>query len=160
MRKYLDKPRKHLNPIFQNPLGATTAGQLQMARDQVFHQLLILRFNHGLQIDRLPVASLLGEVQPLIEDVGHSSTHACGEIPSARSQDQYQAVRHVFAAVVADAFHHCGCSGIANCKALTGDSVEECFAAGCAVKYNIANQGILFRSEDKLSWWIHDDSAA
>ena len=59
------------------------------------------------------------------------------------------AVRHVLAAVVADAFDHRGGAGIAHREALAGHAVEEGLAAGGAVEHHVADQDILFRQEGR-----------
>ena len=123
------------------------AGQRQMSRHEIFdehgfHNLGILRFENWLEVDRVQIAALFGEISALVENVGHAATHAGGKISAAGSEHQDQAPGHVFAAVVADAFDHSGRSGVANRKALAGDSVEKRFAAGRAVEGNVANQNI------------------
>ena len=64
-----------------------------------------------------------------------------------RAQHHDQAVGHVFAAVIADAFHHGRGAGIAHGKALAGHAVEEGFAAGGAVEAHVADQNIFLGHE-------------
>ena len=59
----------------------------------------------------------------------------------AFAEHDHQAVGHVFAAVVADAFDHGGSAGVAHGEALAGHAVEEGFAAGGAVEGDVADRG-------------------
>src|SRR5439155_6929062 len=53
------------------------------------------------------------------------------------------AAGHVFAAVVAYAFHHGVCAGIAHREALAGDAAEVRFAGDRAVKHDVAGDDVL-----------------
>src|SRR5208282_6924537 len=88
------------------------------------------RVENGLEVDRIQIAALFGEVSALVKNVGDAATHAGGKISSAGSEHQNQALGHVFAAVVADSLDHRGRSRIANRKAFASDSVEKSFATG------------------------------
>ncbi len=68
-------------------------------------------------------------------------------LPQAPSTST-KTLRHVLAAVIADAFDYRGRSRIANGKALARHSVEKCFAAGGAVKRNVADQNIFSRGRN------------
>ena len=57
------------------------------------------------------------------------------------------AARHVFAAVIADAFDNRGCSAVANGKTFAGDAADEGFAAGRAIKRDVADDDVFFRLE-------------
>ena len=61
-----------------------------------------------LQIDRRAVAALLGEIALLVEHVGDAAAHAGGEVAAALAEHDDEAVGHVFAAVIAEAFDHGG----------------------------------------------------
>ena len=106
----------------------------------------VLRFENRLQVDRFQIAALFGEVSALVKDVSDAATHAGGKISAAGPEHQDQPLGHVFAAVVADAFDYGGRSGVANRKALARDAIEKRLAAGRAIKGNVANQNILFRT--------------
>ena len=133
MREYFDKSRRGLLPVVEQPLGSWTPRQLQVPHDQSLHDLHVVRIEQWLQIDRLQVAALLGEVSALVEDVRHTATHAGGKIPATGSQHQHQAIGHVLATVVANALDNCCRSGISNRKAFACDPVEEGFATGRAI---------------------------
>ena len=70
------------------------------------------------------------------------------------------AVGHVLAAVVAHAFNHGGCAGVADGEALAGDAVEEGFAAGCAVEHDVADQDAFLGQEAGGLGRIGDDASA
>src|SRR3982074_1753361 len=101
-----------------------------------FHNVGILGFENRFQVNRIQIAALFCEVTTLIENVSHPTAHAGGKISPTSSKHQHQALGHVFAAMVADAFDHRGRPGVANCEPLAGDSVEKRFAAGGAVESN------------------------
>ena len=63
------------------------------------------------------------------------------------AEHDHQAVGHVFAAVIADAFDHRRRAGVADREALAGHAVEEGLAAGRAVEHHVADQDVLFRQE-------------
>ena len=147
-------------PVVENPLRAAAAGQVEVARDQISDDLHILRVEQRLEIDRGQIAALLGEIAALVEHVGDAAAHAGGEIAAAGAEHEHQAVGHVLAAVVADAFDDRGRAGVANREALAGDAVEERFAAGRAVESNVADQDIFFRSKAGSARRIDDDAAA
>ena len=135
-------------PVVENPLARVAAGQLQMARDQIADKFDIFVLRAPAQdrptsrLQRFSVKS-----PRLVEDVGDAAAHAGGEVSAAGAEHHDQAVRHVFAAVVANAFDHCGRAGVANREALAGDAVEERFAAGRAVEGDVADQDVFFGGE-------------
>src|SRR5579864_2600244 len=77
MREYLDKPRHRLLPVIEDPLGAATTGQLHMSRDEIADELHVPLIEQRFKIDRLKIAAFFGELSVLVEDVSHSTTHAC-----------------------------------------------------------------------------------
>jgi len=62
--------------------------------------------------------------------------------------------------VIADAFNHGGCAGVADSEALTSDAVKEDLAAGCAVEDNVADEDAFLRQEARGLGRIGDDTAA
>ncbi len=72
----------------------------------------------------------------------------------------HQAFGHVFAAVIADAFHHRRGAGIAHREAFARAAVEERFAGGRSVEHHVADQDILLRQEGGIARRIDDDLAA
>src|SRR5690348_12657490 len=123
-----------------------------MASDEISNDLRILRFENRLKIYRFEVASLFGEVEMLVEDIGDAAAHSCGKISATRSEHQHQAIGHVLAAVIADSLNQGGGAGVANSEAFPSHPVEKRFAARGAVKCNIADQNVLFGSEPGFSW--------
>ena len=63
------------------------------------------------------------------------------------AEHDHEAVRHVFAAVIADAFDHRGRAGVAHREALAGHAVEERLAAGRAVEHDVADEDVFFGHE-------------
>src|SRR5271169_2081337 len=109
-----------------------------MACDEIPDELNIPLIEQRLEIDGVEIAALLGEISTLVKNVGDTTAHASSKIPAAGAKHQHQAVRHVLAAVVANALDDGGCPGIANAESFACNPVEECFAAGGTVKCDIA----------------------
>src|SRR5208282_486941 len=135
VREHFDEPGPRFRPVVENPSRTRAAGQSEMAGDETFDKLCfgkvsVLRFENWLEVDRVQIAALFGEVSALVKNVGDAATHAGGKISAAGSEHQNQTPGHVFAAVVADSFDYGGRSGVANGKALTSDSIEKRFATG------------------------------
>src|ERR1700722_20235091 len=160
VREHFDEARQNFAPVFQNPLGARTVGQVEMARDQVVHDLRVLRFDYWFQVDGAEIAALLGEIAALVEHVGDATAHARGKIAATCSQHEHQAFGHVLAAVIAHAFYYGSGSRISNGKALAGHAVEKCFATGSAVESDVADQNIFFGGETGFARRVHYDAAA
>ena len=71
-------------------------------------------------------------------------------MPAAKLRPRFaehddQAAGHVFAAVIAHAFHHRRRAGIAHREPLAGHAVEKSFAAGGAIEHHVADQDVFFR---------------
>ncbi len=113
-----------------------------------------------LQIDAGLVAAARGEVALIVVDESDAAAHAGGEVAAGRAEHDDDAVGHVFAAVIAHAFDHGCCAGVANRKALAGDAVEEDFAAGCAVEDDVADENAFLGQEAGGLGRIGDDAAA
>ena len=64
-----------------------------------------------------------------------------------RPRTTTQPARHVFAAVIADAFDDRGRAAVADGKSFAGDAADESFAAGRAVKRDVADDDVFFRVE-------------
>ena len=90
------------------------------------------------------VAAARGEVALVVEDVGDAAAHAGGEVAAGLAENDDEAVGHVLAAVIADAFDHRGRAGVADGEALAGHAVEEDFAAGGAVEHDVADENVFF----------------
>src|SRR5580692_4778816 len=80
VRKNFDEPGQHVRPILENPPSSPAAGEFKMAQNQLLHDLRILRFAARLKNDRLQIygfqiASLLGKVHLLVEDIRDTAAH-------------------------------------------------------------------------------------
>src|SRR5450755_427296 len=155
-----DESRVYVVPVIENPLGATAASQVHVARNKIADNLHILTFKQRFEVNGVEVAAFLSEIHALVENIGDAAAHASGKISAARTEHQHQPVCHVLAAMIANPFDDCGRAGIAHGKAFTGDAVKEGFAAGRAVERNIANQDIFLGSEAGILRRIDNDPAA
>ena len=62
--------------------------------------------------------------------------------------------------MIANTLDDRGRAGISDCEALAGDSAEERFPAGRAVKHNVADQDIFFGMESRCFRRIDDQFSA
>src|SRR5579871_6168365 len=108
VREHFDEARQGVRPVVENPFGAWATRQFGMTRDEIFERLEIADIMQRLEVDRFEIAALLGEVSVLVEYVGQASAHAGSEVAAASAEHNHEAVGHVFAAVIADAFDDCG----------------------------------------------------
>ena len=92
-----------------------------------------------------------GEIADSIQNVSDAAGHSRREVSASSSEHHHQAIGHVFAAVIADAFHNSRSAGIANRKSFAGHAAEESFAARRAIETNVADQNIFFRHEFRFS---------
>src|SRR5262249_6415450 len=147
MRKDLDEARHDLVPILHKPRCSRTSSQIAMPYQHGMNFMAILILQQRLNIDGSQVASLLRIDATIIEDIGNTAAHPRSKVPSTGTQDDDEAIGHVLATVVANAFYHGRSSRITNGKAFACNSVQEDFATGRAVKHHITNQDALFRLE-------------
>src|ERR1700678_1899281 len=131
-----------------------------MACDEILHDLQILCFDQGLEIDRAAAAALFGKIALLIENISHATTHARSGISATRSQHKHGSLRQPLGAVVATAVDNGGSTGVAHGKAFSSDSVEKSLAAGCPVKRNISDQNIFFGGKSRSARRIDDQAPA
>ena len=155
VREYFDEFGQHVLPVFQYPLAARAAVASTC--------LWINPYSSSISSARRPVpdprrsvAALLREIALLVQHVRDAAAHAGGEIAPALAQHHHHAARHVFAAVVAHAFHHRRRARIAHREPFARHAVEERLAAGRAVQHHVADQDILLRRERRLARRIHD----
>ena len=160
MREDLDEVRLRVGPVLEDPGGARAAGEVAMAREQAADCFNVFGVDERLQIDAGLVAAARGEVALIVVDVGDAAAHAGGEVAAGGTEDDDEAVGHVFAAVVAHAFDDGGCAGVADGEALAGDAVEEDFAAGCAVEDDVADEDAFLGQEAGGLGRIGDDAPA
>ena len=162
--------RQRCVPIVQQLLGARAAGVQQMALDQdaqpfgvEAQQIAHAGIGHAdrallgqigvigavgrrdlLQPDHGQIAALF-ETAVLVEDIGDAARHAGGEIAPRLAQHHDHAAGHIFAAMIAGAFHHGDGAGIAHRETLARHAVEIGFAGDGAVQHGVADDDVLGR---------------
>src|SRR5207253_1920905 len=102
-----------------------------------------------------PLVAVALEVTVRIEDVSHATAHPGGEIAPGLSEDDDEALGHVFAAMVADALDDRRRAAVADREAFAGEPTQEYLPAGCAVQRDVADDGIVLGDERRLARW-HD----
>src|SRR5690554_3331283 len=83
----------------------------------------------------------------LVQHVGDAPAHACREVPADTPQYHGTAAGHVFAAMVARAFHHGGGPGVADTEAFAGHAADKHLARGGPVERRVAADNVLLRPE-------------
>ena len=91
-----------------------------------------------------------------IKNICDTTTHAGCKVLSGASKDYHLTTCHIFATMITDTFNNCGCSGVTNCKSLTGNAVDICLATGCSVKCYITDNNIVFMDKFCGTWRIYD----
>jgi hypothetical protein len=106
----------HGGPVFEDPFGSWASGELHVAFDQAAEKPGV--FGYWFQVYGGGVAAFFGEVASFVENVGDASAHAGGEVAATLAEDDYQALGHVFAAMVAEALDDGGGAGVTDGEAL------------------------------------------
>src|SRR5688572_12352377 len=158
MRKYFDEARQHIRPVLQNPLRAWTARGLKVLSDQIVQSLGVARIDQRFQIHGSQITALLGKVTFTVKYVSDPATHTRREVPPGLSEHRDQTLGHVLATVIAQAFYHRCCAGVAHGETLTGHTIEIGFTARSTVEDDVANQNVLLRQESGCAWRIDDQS--
>ncbi len=109
-----------------------------MARDQPEERLDIVFAGHRFQIHFGAIATLR-EVARLIENVSDAARHSRGEVAARLAQNDDKAVRHVFAAVIADSFDNGSSAGIAHGKTFAGHAAKKRLAARGAIEAYVSD---------------------
>src|SRR5260221_1030432 len=133
--------------------GAAGVGVVSL--DHVF-QLADVAFSNGVQLYHFAVAAS-GELAADIVYVCDATTHPGCKIPAGVTQDNDPAARHVFAAVVADAFDDSLYTGVADSKAFAGLTTDECFTGGSAIEGYVTDDAVLFGDESCILRRIDDE---
>src|SRR6185312_279398 len=160
MREDFNETWQCVRPVVEDPLRPAASRQRLVARDEIFDQLNIASLHDRFKINRSEVAAFFGKVSLVINHVSNAAAHAGSEIASAGAEHNNESVGHVFATVVANAFNDRGGSGVADRETLTSHTVEKCFATGCAIKSDVANQNIFFCRKGGFFWRMNDDAPA
>ena len=119
---------------------------------------LLLRSCYFAQADHGCVAAL-GKLAVHVIHVGYAAAHASSEVAPGFAEHHHRAARHVFAAMIACAFHNCRCARQTHCKALTGYTAQEGFALGCAIEHGVAHDDVLSGVAPEINAWAHHDAA-
>ena len=86
-----------------------------------------------------------------IQNIGDAARHAGGKIAPGVTEIDDPAASHVFAAVIADAFHHRLNAAVAHAETFAGEAADIRLAARCAVESDVADDDVFFGSEGRIS---------
>ena len=93
-----------------------------------------------LDVDRVRVIAV--SCERIAQRVGHAAGHARAQIHSGGAEDCHHARRHVFAAVLADAFDHGQRAAIADGEAFSGAAGDVEFSGRRAVEHGVADEDV------------------
>ncbi len=62
--------------------------------------------------------------------------------------------------MITDTLDHCSGATIAHAESLSGDTAEECLAAGCTIKHYIPDEDILLGCKCAVLWRVDDQPSA
>src|SRR5262249_8519095 len=100
------------------------------------------------------------EVVRCVEHERPPATHSRGEITPGGADHQYHAAGHVFAAMVACAFHHGRDATVANGESLAGAAAEKSPPTGCSVECDVPYQDVVLSDERRGLGREYNDSAS
>src|SRR5689334_11268197 len=133
-RHYLDEPAELVFPVVEDGLRLGAAGELVMVLEQRTDRRDVfgLELLTGFELDHFLVAQLR-EHRVVVVDVRDSAAHAGGEVSSGRADDHDAPAGHVFATMIADAFHHRTRAGVSNAESLADHAANVDLAGDRAV---------------------------
>jgi hypothetical protein len=99
------------------------------------------------------------KVPVFIEHVGHAAGHARREVAAGHAEHHHGAAGHVFATMVAHAFHNRGGAGVAHGETLAADTREVGFTFGGTVEHGVADDDVARRIATETGRRTHDDAA-
>lgn len=157
---WCDAPEEvpHERPLVEEGGGVWAVGEVVMALEEGADVAVVLSVEpragdvFGVQV--------AGEGAFGVKDVGESAGHACGEVAPGWSEDEDDAARHVFTAVVADAFDDGDGSAVAYGEAFACAACGIACAAGGSVKDGVADDGGFVPVVACVGGWADDDFAA
>src|SRR4029077_3226714 len=76
------------------------------------------------------------------QDICEAARHARAEVEPERAEDEHDAARHVFAAVLTDAFHNRKSAGVADGEAFAAATRDEELARSSAVENRVAGKNV------------------
>mmetsp|Transcript_14150 Transcript_14150/g.33364 ORF Transcript_14150/g.33364 Transcript_14150/m.33364 type:complete len:313 (-) Transcript_14150:4226-5164(-) len=86
---------------------------------------------------------LLLELVLWVPDPDHAAAHASSEVVAHRAKDRNPATSHVLAAVITGTLHNGPCSGVSDCKPLSGDATHQGETRSGSVQCGVANDDVL-----------------
>ena len=125
---------------------AYAAGELDVLRDQRAEFGEFGGLGDLVEADHLEVDAL-GEVAGRVEDIGDAARHAGREVAAGLAEDDHAPTGHVFATMIAHAFHHGGDAGVADAEALASHAADVDLATGGAVEPDVADDDVLLGRE-------------
>src|SRR3984957_8328085 len=141
-----------------HPVDPAMALEIAAMVMKALHQLLLV--GDRLEIDHRQITTPR-EIAGFVEHIGDAAGHAGREIPPGLADDDDDAARHIFAAVIASAFDDCYRPGIAHGETFAGDAAEIALAGDRAIEQRIADDDPELRDDQRrLARRIDHDASA
>ena len=137
-----------------------------MALQEAANRGLLIGVGEGQELDHLLVADAFeaaaggAALAALVENVGHATRHAGGEVAAGLADDDDATAGHVLAAVIADAFDDGVRARVADAEALAGDAADVGLAGCGAVEGDVTCDHVLLRDERGVAVGEDADLAA
>src|SRR3954470_7491272 len=145
VRHHLHEAELRRLPVVEQPCGDDGIGAALVLVQQLTQEIQILVLE-GLEADELLVAALL-ERPVLVEHVGDPAAHSRSEVAAGAADYEYDAARHVLAAVIADALDDRRRSAVANGEPLADETAEERLARRRPVQDRVSCDDVLLCRE-------------
>ena len=87
--------------------------------------------------------------------VGNSATHACSEVTAGFAEYNDASAGHIFATMVAYAFHHGNSARVAHSKTFASTAIDVNFTAGGSIKQGVAGNCVFFGGKSATDWRLY-----
>ena len=94
------------------------------------------KFNHS-------HVAVVVEIARFIQYISNTAAHTCSEIASRGAEYNHPSSGHVFAAMIANAFHYGSCTAVSYCEPFTCNSRYVGLPSGGAIKYSVSYYYVL-----------------
>ena len=97
--------RDGFRPILKYRLGTLASCEFGMPHNQGVKQPGVCLFQHRFEVYGPVIAPSGGKVASFVKNICEAAAHTCSKIPAASAENDHRAARHVFTAVIPNAFN-------------------------------------------------------
>ena len=159
MRDNLFKLRNIFLEVVENLLSLGRIGAGHMFLDHFF-QFLNIIFAGQLVGGHHFLVEADVEIVSFIQHIGDASAHSGGKVLSGAAKNHHAASGHVFAAMIAHAFHYGRTAGVADGKAFSRHAVHEDFSACGSVQGHVSDDDVILCCKTASLRRINDQLSA